>query len=134
MLAEVEELAPFGVKTEALDRGQLAALEPHLSDVAAGAVHFTDPSTTSDPAALIRSYADLFVARGGGLETGDARAFERSGAGWAVPTADGRVEARDVVIALGPWSSDVFGALGYRFPLGVKRGYHMHFGRAAMRR
>jgi D-amino-acid dehydrogenase len=32
-----------------------------------------------------------------------------------------------VVIALGPWASDVFHQFGYRFPLGVKRGYHLHF-------
>jgi D-amino-acid dehydrogenase len=32
------------------------------------------------------------------------------------------------VIALGPWSDDVFRPLGYRIPLAVKRGYHMHYG------
>ena len=34
--------------------------------------------------------------------------------------------ARDVVVALGPWSDLVFGPLGYSIPLGVKRGYHLH--------
>ena len=32
-----------------------------------------------------------------------------------------------MVVALGPWSDDVFRPLGYRFPLGIKRGYHLHF-------
>jgi D-amino-acid dehydrogenase len=31
------------------------------------------------------------------------------------------------VVALGPWSMDVLAPLGYRFPLAVKRGYHMHY-------
>jgi D-amino-acid dehydrogenase len=30
-------------------------------------------------------------------------------------------------VALGPWSDDVFGPLGYRMPLGWKRGYHRHY-------
>jgi len=33
-----------------------------------------------------------------------------------------------VVVALGPWSDDVFRPLGYQIPLAVKRGYHMHYG------
>jgi D-amino-acid dehydrogenase len=34
--------------------------------------------------------------------------------------------AREVVVALGPWSDLVFRPLGYSIPLGVKRGYHLH--------
>jgi D-amino-acid dehydrogenase len=127
-LAEVEELKPFGVAADVLDRTQLAALEPHLTDLVAGGVHFTDPSTTPDPGALVKSYADLFVARGGRVLPGDARTLQPSGAGWSLAAGEASVQAPDVVIALGPWSSDVFYTLGYRFPLGVKRGYHMHFG------
>jgi D-amino-acid dehydrogenase len=129
-LAEVEEVRPFGVHADILDRARLEALEPHLSGVAAGGVHFTDPTTTPDPGALVKSYADWFVARGGRLLAGDARTLRPSATGWAVETGEGRVEALEAVIALGPWSSDVASALGYRFPLGVKRGYHMHFGAA----
>jgi glycine/D-amino acid oxidase-like deaminating enzyme len=33
-----------------------------------------------------------------------------------------------VVVALGPWSDDVFRPLGYQIPLAVKRGHHMHYG------
>ena len=127
-LADAAEVRPHGVAAEILDRAQLAALEPHLSESAAGGVHFTDPSTTPDPGALVQSYADLFVARGGRILTADARALARSGTGWTLPTEATTLEARDVVLAMGPWSSDVYRGLGYRFPLGVKRGYHMHFG------
>jgi len=129
-LADLEEVKPYGIAAEMLDGAQLAALEPHLTNVVAGGVHFTAPSTTPDPGALVKSYADLFIARGGRLLAGDARSLEASGAGWAVSSGEGRLEAREAVIALGPWSSDVFGALGYRLPLGVKRGYHMHYGAA----
>jgi D-amino-acid dehydrogenase len=128
VFAEVEELQPYGINSRPLDRAELAAIEPHLSDLAAGGVHFTDPSTTPDPAALVKSYADLFIARGGRLLAGDARALEQTGVGWSLAAGEAALQASEAVIALGPWSSDIFRGLGYRFPLGVKRGYHMHFG------
>jgi D-lysine oxidase len=36
------------------------------------------------------------------------------------------VTARETVVALGPWSDQVFRPLGYAIPLSVKRGYHLH--------
>jgi D-amino-acid dehydrogenase len=44
-----------------------------------------------------------------------------------MPTASGKVEAPEVVVALGPWSDTVFRPLGYKIPLLMKRGYHVHF-------
>jgi D-amino-acid dehydrogenase len=49
------------------------------------------------------------------------------GGAWTVETSSGRISARDVVVALGPWSDQVFAPLGYRIPLRAKRGYHMHY-------
>jgi D-lysine oxidase len=46
---------------------------------------------------------------------------------WSVATNEGPIEAPLAVLAMGPWSDDAFRRLGYRFPFGVKRGYHMHF-------
>jgi D-amino-acid dehydrogenase len=127
-LADVEELRPYGVAAKMLDRDALIALEPHLAEAAAGGVHFSDPSTTSDPGALVNSYAALFVKRGGQLLAGDARTLASSSDGWTITTQEGPLVAREAVVALGAWSSDVLEPLGYRFPLGVKRGYHMHYG------
>jgi D-amino-acid dehydrogenase len=127
-LAEIEELRPFGVAARLLDRAALTALEPHLSEAAIGGVHFADPATTPDPGALVTAYAELFVKRGGRLLTGDARSLAACDGGWTVSTAEGSLAAREAVVALGAWSSDVLEPLGYRFPLGVKRGYHMHYG------
>ena len=33
---------------------------------------------------------------------------------------------REAVVCLGPWSDEIFRPLGYRIPLGIKRGYHLH--------
>jgi len=125
--AEAEELKPFGVKPIVLDRAGLTALEPHVGEKAIGGVHYAEPLSTSDPGALIQSYAALFVRRGGRMERGDALSLEPSGAGWMVTTDTGRLAARDVVIALGPWSDELARRLGLRLPFFVKRGYHMHY-------
>ncbi len=127
-LKDSEETKPFGALSEALNREQVLALEPHLSEVVIGGVHFTDPLTTPDPQALTQAYARLFVARGGAFVAGDASTLAQSGDGWTLATAEGKLQAAAVVVALGPWTSDLAKALGYRFPLGVKRGYHMHYG------
>ena len=125
--AEAEELKRFGVKPIFLDRAGLAALEPHVGDKAIGGVHYAEPLSTPDPAKLIQSYAALFVKRGGRMERGDALSLEPSGAGWMVTTNSGRLAARDVVIALGPWSDELARRFGLRLPFFVKRGYHMHY-------
>ena len=124
---EAEELKPYGVRPALLDRAALTALEPHVGEAAIGAVHYAEPLTTPDPQALTQSYAALFVKRGGRFETGDAMSLEPSGAGWMVTAASGRLAARDVVIALGPWSDALARSLGLRLPFFVKRGYHMHY-------
>jgi D-amino-acid dehydrogenase len=77
---------------------------------------------------LTKAYADLFMRRGGRFRNGDARRLTQENSGWSVPSDSGPVEAREVVVALGPWSDDVFLPLGYDIPLAVKRGYHMHYG------
>lgn len=126
-LADAEEVAPYGIPHEVLTRSRLLELEPHVSELAIGGVHFSDPLTTPNPQGLAKSYADLFLSRGGALVKGDARSLAASGDGWSVTTDSGVIQARDVVIALGPWSDGLARSLGYNFPFGVKRGYHMHY-------
>jgi D-amino-acid dehydrogenase len=122
-IADAERLRPFGVPFDILDANAFELVEPHVSGVH-GAVHFTSPAAVTDPGGLAKAYADLFVARGGKFMTADARALEQTPMGWRI----GDIEARDAVVALGPWSDEVFRPLGYKIPLAVKRGYHMHYG------
>jgi len=126
-LKEAEESRAFGVRFEALDRGQLLEREPHIGGAAIGGVHFTDPLTTPDPGALGAAYLALFRARGGAFLQGDARTLDSSGDGWSVKGETGLVTARDVVVSLGPWSGHFARGMGYDLPFFVKRGYHMHY-------
>jgi D-amino-acid dehydrogenase len=51
----------------------------------------------------------------------------QDGEGWSVVLSDGEARARNVVVALGPWSADLLRPLGYRVPLATERGYHREF-------
>ena len=75
---------------------------------------------------MAKAYAALFKRKGGRFLVGDARTLEQTAGGWRVGGPNGAMVARDVVVALGPWSDLVFGPLGYSIPLSVKRGYHLH--------
>jgi len=99
-----------------------------LSEALAGAIHFHGSPTSSDPGMLTKAYADLFIHRGGRFLKGDAGQLDSHPSGWSLVADKGSIEAREVVVALGPWSDDVFRPLGYQIPLAVKRRYHMHYG------
>lgn len=124
--AEIARLRDYGLIIDLLDPGALAAREPALAPVLGGA-HFRDTASITDPGALSKAYADLFLTRGGVLLAGEARSLCEDPAGWRVDTEGGPLIAKEAVVALGPWSDEIFRPRGYRIPLGVKRGYHMHF-------
>ncbi|MFW3899587.1 NAD(P)/FAD-dependent oxidoreductase [Pseudomonas bharatica] len=125
--ADAANLGPYGLAFDLLDRQQLHAREPSLSQAAIGAIHWLDPKTVSNPGALVRAYARLFVQRGGQFIHGDARSLRQVEGGWQVSSQRGPIDAREVVIALGPQAAEVLKPLGYAIPLESKRGYHMHF-------
>ena len=124
--ASVAHLRSFGLNIDVLDPAALAKREPALAPMS-GALHFHDTAGVYDPGALSQAYLDLFLARGGRFVEGDARTLAADASGWRVDAVTGPVLARDVVVALGPWSDLIFRPLDYAIPLGVKRGYHMHY-------
>jgi D-amino-acid dehydrogenase len=119
----------YGARYQVLSDADLSDLEPSLARVHR-AVLWPECDTVSWPGGLVKAYADLFRRLGGRFAFGEARSLTRAAEGWRVATAIGTVEARDVVVALGPWALDVLGPLGLHVPLAPKRGYHLHFGAA----
>lgn len=115
------------LRLETLDAGALRTREPALSDAFCGGLHWVDPRSVTDPAALTQAYAALFKGIGGSVLTGDAASIRPESDAWTVQTSEGPVGARALVVALGPWSDVAFAPLGYRIPLRAKRGYHMHY-------
>ncbi|MGF6772275.1 D-amino-acid dehydrogenase [Paraburkholderia sp. GAS199] len=116
--------AEFGVAFDSLDAARLREIEPALRGSLQGALHYTASDSVSDPNALVTAYAGLFEKLGGEFLIGDATTLQP---GWTVDTERGRIDARAAVVAMGPWSDVVSTKLGYRLPLAVKRGYHMHY-------
>lgn len=116
-----------GMRSEILDGDEVAEREPNLQIKVRSAVHWRDAATISNPLALTEALVALFEKRGGQVLKGDAGTLKEKGAGWQVQTAKGLLEGERVVVALGPWSDLITRRLGYRIPLAVKRGYHMHY-------
>jgi D-amino-acid dehydrogenase len=126
-LDELERAKPYGVEGEVLDQAAIARREPNLSGDFAGAIHFPAPGFVPDPGGLAKAYATLFRRKGGRFLSGDACTLQQmNDGGWRVATEEGPVTAREVVVALGPWSDLVFAQFGYSIPFAVKRGYHLH--------
>ncbi|QDW37538.1 FAD-binding oxidoreductase [Bradyrhizobium sp. KBS0727] len=125
-VSELERARQYGVAGEVLNAAAIAAREPHLTGAFSGAVYFPAPGFVPDPGGLAKAYATLFGRKGGRYLVGDARTLEQSGTRWRLATLEGTITAREVVVAMGPWSDQVFGPLGYSIPLAVKRGYHLH--------
>jgi len=127
-MADANRLDEYGVDYMVLSAAQLRDLEPHVSELIVGAIHFHGSPSSSDPGMLTKDYADLFTRKGGRFIRGDARSLGSEPSGWNVITEAGSIATREAVVALGPWSDDIFRPLGYKIPLAVKRGYHMHYG------
>jgi D-amino-acid dehydrogenase len=102
-VADVRRLDNYGVDYTVLTAAQLQELEPHLSEVVVGAIHFRGSPSSSDPGMLTEIYADLFIGNGGRFCKGDARRLALGSSEWSVLTEMGTIEAGQVVLALGPW-------------------------------
>ena len=117
----------YGAPYKILSRDEAIELEPNLKPDFAGAVWWNDVISSSSPGGVTKRYAEGAQKDGAKLFTGDARSLKREGDAWTVTTSAGPVTAATVLVALGPWSSDVLGPMGYRYPFGVIRGYHRHY-------
>ena len=85
-----------------------------------------DASAISDPAALVRAYAQALVDAGGLFQKCRLLALTPISGAWQAQTDQGLVSAQHVVLALGPWSEVVLRPLGLRLPLIHERGQHQH--------
>jgi D-amino-acid dehydrogenase len=125
-MRDLARAGQYGVDGEVLDADGIAEREPGLTGDFAGAIRFPAPGFVPDPGGLAKAYAALFARKGGRFLVGDARTLEQHSGGWRIAGSSGAIVAREVVVALGPWSDMVFRPLGYAIPLAVKRGYHLH--------
>lgn len=130
-LAEAARLKrEYGISFDALSSADVARTEPSIIGNFVGGLRWNDPWSVLDPLGLTNAYLRYFESLGGRFVIGDAASFGQAGSGWKMMTAEGSITADDAVLALGPWADTATQRLGYNFPLGVKRGYHMHYSAA----
>src|SRR5271169_1641703 len=98
---EARLLDGYGVDYDVLTGSQLREMEPHVSGVVLGGIHFRGSPASPDPGALTKIYADHFVRKGGRFVKGDARRLSNEAQHWSFPTGNGPIEASEVVVALG---------------------------------
>jgi D-amino-acid dehydrogenase len=127
ILKDQADREAYGVNFRPVDARTLTELEPRLCGGIAGGILMPDPVSVADPGGVVKAYARLFEQRGGRVVVGEARTLQQVRDGWQVRAGDETIAVSAAVVAMGAWSDDIFAPLGYRLPLGVKRGYHMHF-------
>jgi D-amino-acid dehydrogenase len=123
---EREILTEHGAKFDVIEGEALHELEPALMRPFAKGVLYPETGAVSDPGGLLDAYRKLFVERGGRVEQVSVETLRPSGELWQACFAGGEVLARQAVIAAGGWAHGFTRALGYRLPLAVERGYHLH--------
>jgi D-amino-acid dehydrogenase len=117
----------FGVAYRELSAGEIGSLEPALSPKGLRGVHWPESCSVSNPGAVVDAFWRHFVYEGGGYFRADALKVKQERGGWQIEGERGTVSARQAVVALGAWSTDLLERLGEGYPLAVMRGYHMHY-------
>ncbi|WKA28194.1 NAD(P)/FAD-dependent oxidoreductase [Bradyrhizobium roseum] len=120
-------LTEFGIASQLLDRQDMSALEPDIVPVYKVGLLHSQTASVDSPGEVVKAYARMFAGAGGDVRPSDVKAIVPDGDCWRVVLADGEILARHVVVALGPWSSDILRPLGYHVPLAFERGYHREF-------
>lgn len=117
----------FDIGVQTLDTDEIYQLEPSLKRIFRSGYLLTDSAQVNNPGALVKEYAQQFVADGGNLLNANITQVRHDKNRFLLQTTDNLMDAERLVVAAGPWSADVLEHLGYRVMLGVERGYHQHF-------
>ncbi len=117
----------FGVRYQELEGGDINTVEPGLRTEGLFGDFWPETESVSNPGAVTDAAWRSFIQAGGKYYTGDALKLEQQRKGWFIRAERAEISARQVVVALGPWSGDLLAKYGERYPLAVKRGYHLHF-------
>ena len=125
---KASKAAEQGVEYQVLSLADLKALEPNVNFTDyIGGIHWQNSWQINNPSRLVKAYARNFEAMRGEVQQSAVKAIFQTPRGWQVVTEDQRYSCQDVVVAAGPWSTDLIQPLGYDLPMFPMRGYHQHF-------
>ncbi|WP_435002992.1 NAD(P)/FAD-dependent oxidoreductase [Xanthomonas arboricola] len=124
---ECNVLAQWGIQAEMIDGADYVRQDPAFRAGIAGAIHFPGDAHLR-PERYTAELARVLRARGAVIQAQcrvDAVLPDARGA--CVHTARGRLQAREVVIATGPWSPLLAAQLGLRLPVQAGKGYSITY-------
>ena len=110
-----------------LDRSEIYDLEPDLTNLFVKAVLINDTISISNPESLCKCYAEYFQALGGILKQAEVKQISQESNQWRVELAGGVELVERLVVAMGAWTPELIGQIGYRNPIAIERGYHTIF-------
>jgi D-amino-acid dehydrogenase len=117
-----------GVEHKVLSLSELKELEPNGNfEGFVGAIHWLNSWQVSNPGALVNAYAKSYQDMQGTIAKCSVKTILPDDNGWQVVTDDEIFYSDHLVVAAGPWSSQLIKPLGYNLPLFPMRGYHQHF-------
>lgn len=128
---EREVAKQAGIRFAVMNADEFALYEPNLNESAyKRAVVWTGSRRVTNPAAVVKAYANAFLQGGGEFLQADVKTLTPlEDSTWRIDMAGNSINVKSVVMCAGPWSQELLAPLGYRFPLGIKRGYSQHFAR-----
>ncbi|MFT7028360.1 MAG: D-amino-acid dehydrogenase [Paracoccaceae bacterium] len=109
-----------------VERDELHARDPALSDAYGFAITFGEHGWLTAPGKYVAALAEHYLALGGRILRAEATDLTPVEGGAAVTLQGGaRVEADHVILAAGAWSRRFAEGVGHRTPLEGERGYHL---------
>lgn len=114
----------LGLNAHVLNRGEVAVLEPDAKIEVEGGVHFEDDAHLT-PAKFIGWMRDKITEAGGEIRNGvEVTNLSISGSRvTAVHTAQGPIEADEVIVASGVWAGKLGASAGLNLPMLSGKGY-----------
>lgn len=115
---------------QVLVSGEVTEELPALNPIFERALWIKDSASVRDPGKVVEGYARLFAQAGGRIETREVGPPEFRDDAWYV-TGETSQSFDMLVICAGPWSRVLLERMGYRVPMAMERGYHMHYSNGA---
>lgn len=127
-ISKALKAAEQGVEYQVLSPAELKKLEPNVNFTDyVGGIHWKNSWQIKNPSRLVKAYAKNFEKMAGQIKQADVQSIIKTEEGWQVVTDSDTYLCQNLVIAAGPWSTDLIKPLGYKIPLFPMRGYHQHF-------
>lgn len=127
-ISKALKAAKQGVEYQVLTLAELKELEPNVNFTDyVGGIHWKNSWQIKNPSQLVKVYAKDFEKMAWQLKQADIQNIVQTKEGWQVVTDSDTYLCQNLVIAAGPWSTDLIKPLGYKIPLFPMRGYHQHF-------